>query len=104
MVTFLEVSIITQIICIAIGCLAFFLYKYFRKGDSPILFRQYLLVLSSFIVIASLGGFLAGFFGPIFLTNSDQGPLLGIFVTGPLGAVVGLILFWGYLYFNTKNT
>jgi hypothetical protein len=36
-------------------------------------------------------GFAAGFFGPVILTpEANQGPLLGIFVTGPLGFVVGL--------------
>ena len=34
--------------------------------------------------------FLAGFIGPILLTpEANQGPLLGIFFTGPLGFVVG---------------
>jgi hypothetical protein len=34
-------------------------------------------------------GFSAGFFGPILLDGGNQGPLLGIFITGPLGFVVG---------------
>ena len=41
---------------------------------------------------AGLGivGFTFGFFGPmIFTPDSNQGPLLGIFITGPLGAVAG---------------
>lgn len=41
---------------------------------------------------ASLGfiGFVAGFVGPIIFTpQANQGPLLGIFITGPLGFVVG---------------
>lgn len=44
---------------------------------------------------AVIGGiaFLVGFAGPIILTpSSPQGPLLGIFVTGPLGFIVGIIL------------
>jgi hypothetical protein len=41
-------------------------------------------------------GFAIGFFGPLLVdkirsTDSPQGPLLGIFVTGPLGFVAGLI-------------
>jgi hypothetical protein len=37
--------------------------------------------------------FLAGFVGPILLRpDSPQGPLLGIFFTGPLGAVAGVVL------------
>ena len=35
-------------------------------------------------------GFVAGFFGPIIFTpESNQGPMLGIFITGPLGFIVG---------------
>ena len=37
--------------------------------------------------------FAAGFFGPIVLApDANQGPLLGIFITGPLGFAVGLAL------------
>lgn len=35
-------------------------------------------------------GFVVGFAGPIiFIPDSNQGPLLGFFVTGPLGFLVG---------------
>lgn len=40
----------------------------------------------------SVGGvsFLCGFIGPmIFMPTSNQGPLLGIFITGPAGVVLG---------------
>ena len=38
-------------------------------------------------------GFLAGFVGPIvFMPESNQGPLLGIFITGPLGFLVGTVI------------
>jgi hypothetical protein len=38
--------------------------------------------------------FLAGFAGPMIVTpGANQGPLLGIFITGPLGTVAGF--FWG---------
>jgi hypothetical protein len=37
-------------------------------------------------------GFTAGFFGPMFLApEANQGPLLGIFITGPLGFVLGAV-------------
>ena len=42
-----------------------------------------------------LGGisFAAGFVGPIiFAPGANQGPLLGIFVTGPIGCVLGVVL------------
>jgi hypothetical protein len=40
--------------------------------------------------------FLAGFIGPmIFAPGANQGPLLGIIYTGPIGTVVGII--WGVM-------
>ena len=48
---------------------------------------------------AALGaiGFAGGFFGPIiFNPQANQGPLLGIFITGPLGFLVGAVLGWSY--------
>lgn len=36
-------------------------------------------------------GFAAGFFGPmVFAPEANQGPLLGIFITGPGGFLLGL--------------
>jgi hypothetical protein len=44
------------------------------------------------IILGGLG-FVGGFFGPIIFTpESNQGPLLGIFITGPLGFVLGAVL------------
>ena len=44
-------------------------------------------------VVLGLIGFAAGFFGPLILTpEANQGPLLGIFITGPLGAALGAII------------
>ena len=38
-------------------------------------------------------GFAAGFIGPIvFMPESNQGPLLGILITGPGGFLLGLVL------------
>ncbi len=37
-------------------------------------------------------GFTAGFFGPmIFAPAANQGPLLGIFITGPAGVLIGAL-------------
>jgi hypothetical protein len=37
-------------------------------------------------------GFITGFFGPmIFTPGANQGPMLGIFITGPAGFALGLI-------------
>jgi hypothetical protein len=38
-------------------------------------------------------GFLAGFLGPMVLDPSaNQGPMVGIFITGPAGLALGLLL------------
>lgn len=42
-------------------------------------------------------GFVLGFFGPMLLApGANQGPMLGIFITGPGGVIVGAIA--GALY------
>jgi hypothetical protein len=54
---------------------------------------------TSVAVMAGLGaailgglGFVAGFFGPmIFAPDANQGPMLGLFITGPAGLVIGAI-------------
>jgi hypothetical protein len=49
------------------------------------------------LILGSIG-FAAGFFGPmIFAPDANQGPLLGIFYTGPIGFMLGAIcgLFYG---------
>lgn len=43
--------------------------------------------------LLGLIGFVGGFVGPIVLTpEANQGPLLGILITGPLGFVAGLAI------------
>ena len=43
-------------------------------------------------------GFVGGFFGPIvFAPEANQGPMLGIFITGPLGFLLGALggaIYW----------
>jgi len=52
------------------------------------------LFASAFYGAVLLGGigFAAGFFGPmLFAPGANQGPLLGIFITGPAGVLIGAI-------------
>lgn len=43
-----------------------------------------------FALITGAVGFSAGFFGPMLLApDANQGPLLGILITGPLGMILG---------------
>lgn len=54
------------------------------------------LVLMCGLVVGGIS-FAIGFFGPlIWSPGANQGPLLGIFVTGPLGFVAGAVLGWLY--------
>ncbi|MBV6522003.1 MAG: hypothetical protein MNPFHGCM_02147 [Gemmatimonadaceae bacterium] len=47
-----------------------------------------------FAVFVGAIAFLVGFIGPMIVDpEANQGPLLGIFITGPLGFVVGIV--WG---------
>ena len=53
-------------------------------------------------VIIGFPSFLIGFIGPIIFTpQANQGPLLGIFITGPVGAVIGFIV--GALYIQLRR-
>jgi hypothetical protein len=47
-------------------------------------------------------GFCVGFFGPlVFAPEANQGPLLGIFITGPLGLLFGAV--GGFIYWWVKR-
>ena len=50
-------------------------------------------------LVVGMLGFAIGFFGPlIFMPEANQGPLVGIFFTGPagviIGAIVGVVIGW----------
>jgi hypothetical protein len=65
--------------------------------------------LVNYIVLGALVvgglGFSAGFFGPmIFDPGANQGPLLGIFITGPLGGVIGAVVGAVYWHVRGKRT
>lgn len=46
------------------------------------------------ILIVGIVGFSAGFFGPmIFAPGANQGPLVGLFMSGPRGVILGLLLY-----------
>lgn len=58
-------------------------------------------ILMGAVILGGIG-FTAGFFGPlIFMPNANQGPLLGIFITGPFGFIGGGIL--GFLYWAIRG-
>jgi hypothetical protein len=59
-------------------------------GDPPL---KTLATILRYALIVGVIGFIAGFVGPmIFTPEANQGPLLGIFITGPLGFFAGGVL------------
>ena len=67
-------------------------------------FHQDRLVSSVLVGALTAGGigFSAGFLGPLLFTpGSNQGPLLGIFLTGPLGFLLGA--FGGAIYWFARG-
>lgn len=48
-------------------------------------------ILASAVLVGGLS-FLVGYIGPVLLSDSNLGPLLGIFITGPLGFLAGALI------------
>jgi magnesium-transporting ATPase (P-type) len=92
----------TSIICaVATGS-----YSWKSSASSEFRNRPLLGALAKSILLGALItgaiGFVTGFFGPIiFEPEANQGPLLGIFVTGPLGTALGAA--GGAIYWALKK-
>ncbi len=66
------------------------------KGNRSASRRRIWIAFMGGMVLGGIG-FAGGFFGPMMLTpDANQGPLLGIFITGPAGFVLGTALGWVY--------
>jgi hypothetical protein len=86
-------NIIAFCLSISIGL---FMYRKMGRNDNRVLTYA----LKGAVLLGAIG-FSIGFFGPIIFTpSSNQGPLLGIFITGPIGFLLGLIA--GALYGKFK--
>lgn len=49
--------------------------------------------MAAWTLIVGGAAFAVGFFGPmVWAPGANQGPLLGIFITGPLGLVAGFVI------------
>jgi len=89
-------SVVSLLISFTIG---YFVWK--KMGSISNSLAKY--ILMGGIITGSIG-FILGFFGPIILTpSSNLGPLLGIFFTGPLGFLIGLIVGGIYWLVRVKN-
>lgn len=71
-----------------------------QPRPEPVATRSWSMRLGDAAALAAIGGFLmgitgfvVGFFGPIqFQPWANQGPMLGLFVTGPGGVLLGIIV------------
>ena len=75
-------SIVSLLCAVGVG---WYIWKKLGSGPEG-------LISSALVGAGLLGGigFCVGFFGPIiFIPYANQGPLLGIFITGPLGFLLG---------------
>lgn len=85
---------------IALGCalvVAWFVWKLLDRAPDELMSS-----IGSGAIACGVVGFLGGFFGPlIFSPESNQGPMLGIFITGPLGVLLGAIA--GAIYWKVRK-
>ena len=76
-------------IALPFGTLAFVCWWYAVRGEIGSPMRSGCV---GGLIVGSIG-FLFGFIGPlVFRPEANQGPLLGILITGPLGMVVGFVV------------
>lgn len=87
-------SEVLALLCAA--TISFILWGVLKKKDpGPVSYT-----FSGAVLFGTLG-FSAGFFGPlIFVPEANQGPLLGLFITGPLGFIAGGIA--GLVYWSAR--
>lgn len=82
---------------LAMSLLIFTILLFVAKDDNGNFLRQ--LFITALVI--GIIGFTIGFIGPIiFWPQSPQGPFLGIFITGPLSFLAGLI--GGGVYWKMK--
>lgn len=86
LVPFAEESFLPGLIALACAVAAgWYVWRRLGRADPGLVTS---IVLGAIVVGAI--GFCGGFFGPMILTpEANQGPLLGLFITGPLGFLVG---------------
>ena len=78
------------------GTLASLCWWFALRGHLAGSRRRMKFVLAGGFALGGIG-FIVGFFGPlVWAPSANQGPLLGIFLTGPLGFVLGAAVAWIY--------
>ncbi len=75
-------SLVSLACAVAVGA-----WVWRRLGAAP---GDLLTSVATGAVITGAAGFCVGFFGPLlWAPDANQGPLLGLFITGPLGLLAG---------------
>ena len=91
-------SLYRIIVGIVLGLLVFAILYLNSKSDS----KSLSIHMISGGVTLGFTGFIIGFIGPLLIDSyANQGPLLGIFVTGPIGYLAGLL--GGAIYWKFKK-
>jgi len=87
----LSLNRLTLIFTLFWGSLSFLCLWFAIKGNTPNSRIKIKFSSLSGLILGTVG-FLGGFIGPIIFTpGANQGPLLGILITGPLGFSFGII-------------
>ena len=89
---YFDLSLYASLICVGLGVLAYFLVRRPRRRGLESL-SSYCTYLVLTVFVTSFLAYAVSFFGPLLLLPGDPLPFLGIFITGPLGAVAGLVAF-----------
>jgi membrane-bound metal-dependent hydrolase YbcI (DUF457 family) len=88
-------NLVSALAALAIG---WFIWNTTKAGSAQGLASS---IFSGAVMLGGIG-FFGGFFGPIIFTPSaNQGPMLGIFITGPLGFLIGA--FGGLIYWLVRS-
>jgi hypothetical protein len=92
-------------ICILIAYLPLLVWRLLMNRRSGPSLGEYSTMAATFTLGLGVVGFFLGFIGPIVLNSGQaQGPMLGIFITGPLGALIGLFVTWVWFYVRRRTT
>ncbi len=87
-------NLLSLLCAVAVG---WYVWKKLGSGNNGVIPS----ILLGAVLLGGIG-FTGGFFGPmIFTPRSNQGPMLGIFITGPLGFLVGGVI--GFIYWITRK-
>jgi hypothetical protein len=98
-------TLLAVVICALLAYIPLLIWRLALKRRTGPTFGQYSGVMVALTLGLGFLGFLLGFFGPIALEpGSAQGPLLGIFISGPLGALAGVLVSWIWFYVKRTNT